>query len=238
MASAGKERKWLPESWLQRTFNWRLVRGFGQSAPATLSMSAPFIGYAILYHVEIGNWLGGLGGFLDDQGSPQTCQQMISFSMRLNLLYCGIFILGIGTIVYRIFAPEEVKSARTGSDYVVQNVDIVTARNLRSMFVTIKSRRPEAVDGLLGRAPWLSRDKSLKTASDALKQDESNHIKIDVLRSYYNALDRHSARWAVGSVAFLFFVGFGLLSIPGVAFSLRILCTIGHDVGILGSLPE
>lgn len=229
---------WTPEGWWNRTFNWRLVRGFGQSAPATLSMSAPFIGYAILYHVEIGNWLGGLGGFLDAQNGQQTCHQYISFSMRLNLMYCGILVLGFGTIIYRIFAPDEIKSARTVSDYVVQNVDIVTARNLRSMFITIKSRRPQASSSLLERAPWLEREKSLKTASDALKQDENNHIKIDVLRSYYNALDRHTSRCAVYWVTSLFILGFGLLSIPGLAFSARVLCTIGHDVTAFGSLPN
>ncbi|MCX8955529.1 hypothetical protein OU790_19105, partial [Ruegeria sp. NA] len=117
MTDNEKNRSWAPESWWNRTFNWRLVRGFGQSAPATLTMSAPFIGYAILYHADIENWLGGLGGFLDGQSGQQVCQQFISFSMRLNFLYCGILILGDGTIVYRIFAPDEVKSARTVSDY-------------------------------------------------------------------------------------------------------------------------
>ncbi len=235
MVGAKGTRAWKPESWWYRTFNWRLVRGFGQSAPATLTMSAPFIGYAILYHADVGNWLGGLGGFLDGEIGQNSCRQLLSFSARLNFIYCGILILGIGTIVYRFFAPDEIKSARTVSDYVVQNLDIVTARNLRSMFATIKSRRPEAVDSLLGRAPWLEREKTLKTASDALKQDESNHIKIDVLRSYYNALDRHTSRSAVYWVASLYLIGLGLLAIPGIAFSIRVLCTIGHDVGVLGS---
>ena len=238
MADEGKEKSWAPESWWNRIFNWRLVRGFGQSAPATLSMSAPFIGYAIIYHANIENWLGGLGGFLDEQSQWRGCRQFISFSMRLNFLYCGALVLGVGTLVYRVFAPDEVKGAPTVSDYVVRNVDIVTARNLRSMFVTIKSRRPEAVESLLGRAPWLDREKSLKTASDALKQDDSNHIKIDVLHSYYNALDRHTARRALGWVTFLFFVGFVLLSVPAIAFTVRVLFTIGYDIRFLGMSSE
>ncbi|MEM6890549.1 MAG: hypothetical protein AAF636_20815 [Pseudomonadota bacterium] len=233
MVTSKNKTPWQPEDWWNRTFNWRLVRGFGQSAPATLSMSAPFIGYAVLYHAEIANWLGGLGGFLDQQNHSQSCQPWLSFSTRLNLLYCGILLLGFGTILYRIFTPDEVKSARSISDYALQNVDLVTARNLRSMFATIKSRRPEVVEGLLGSAPWLERDKTLKTASDGLKQDESNQIKIDVLRSYYNTLDRHTARRAVYWVVSFFALGLLLLSIPGFAFSARVLCTIGHDMGVL-----
>ncbi|MGP1252850.1 MAG: hypothetical protein ACTS10_00420 [Kiloniellales bacterium] len=229
---------WTKQKWVNRKLNWRLVRGFGQSVPATLLMLAPFIGYAILYHSDISIWLGGLGGFLDEQESRQSCPQLISFSMRLNLFYSGILILGTGTIVYRVFAPDAVKSARTVSDYVVQNIDIVTARNLRSMFVTIKSRRPEAIESLLSRAPWLEREKSLKTASDALKQDHDNSIKIDVLRSYYDVLDRYTSRVAVVWVVFLFIAGFILLSMPSIAFTLRVLCAILHDLSVLSSAAQ
>ena len=238
MAETEKIETWTPETWWNRSFNWGLLRGFGQSAPATLSMTAPFIGYAILYHAEIMNWLGGLGGFLDDQNRQQTCQQFFSFSMRLNFLYCGIFVLGIGTIFYRIFVPDEVRWSRTVSVYVVQNVDIVTAENLRFMFVTIKSRMPEAVGSFLERAPWLEDKKSFKTASDALKRDVSNHIKIDVLQSYYNSLDRHTSRRAVYWVTSLFLIGFVLLSVPGFSFSIRVLCTIGYDTGIFSVIAE
>ncbi|WP_417452652.1 hypothetical protein [Kiloniella sp.] len=226
-----KKSIWKTEHFWNRLLNWQMVRGFGQSAPATLTMATPFIGYAILYHAEIEIWLGSLGGLLDKGNLLNDCDQLISFPMRLNLLYCGILLLGIGTIVYRLFAPVEIKTTRSIADYVMANIDLVTARNLRSMFITIKSRRPDAVDSLLRRAPWLERDKSLKTASDALKQDEDNQIRIDVLRSYYSALDRNTGRTAVKIVTVFFVLGFILLSIPGVAFTARVMCTISYDLG-------
>lgn len=214
------------------------MRGFGQSVPATLSMSAPFIGYAILYHSEIASWLGGLGGFLDKTPQCQSCPQFITFQMKLSFLYCGVVLLGIGTILYRIFAPEEVKERESASKFVVENVDIATARRLRSMFATIKSRRPEATHSLISRAQWLERDRSLKTASDALKRDDNNSIKIDVLSSYYNVLDRHTLRSLVVIITILYVLGFSLLSVPGIIFTLRVICTILYEAGIYTNSAE
>lgn len=228
-----QETDWKPEAWHLRILNWQLLRGFGQSLPAGITMSTPFIGYVILYHEKIRDLLGGLGGLLDEQALTDQCDPWLDFAMRLNLVYFGLLLLGLGTIIYRIFAPEPVKSARDISDYVVKTADHVTARNLRSMFVTIKSRRPEVAASFDQLAPWLDRTKSLKTATDALKKLDDGQIKIDVLRSYYNALNRHSSRSAVYVTLFFYALGFLLLAVPGIAFTRRVLCVVGTDIGLL-----
>jgi hypothetical protein len=76
----------------------------------------------------------------------------------------------------------------------------------------------------------LDRQKSLKTASDALKKDGDNQIKIDVLRSFYNVQDRHNKRGIVYAVFGLYVVGFVLLSLPGFTFTARVLCAVWGDV--------
>ena len=228
-----QENSWKPEAWHLRTLNWQLLRGFGQSLPAGVTMSTPFIGYVILYHEKIKDLLGGLGGLLDEQALADQCGPWFDFAMRLNLVYFGLLLLGIGTIIYRIFAPDPVKNARNISDYVLKTADHVTARNLRSMFVTIKSRRPEVAASFDQLAPWLDRKKSLKTASDALKKLDDGQLKIDVLRSYYNAQNRHSSRMAVYMTLFFYVLGFLLLAVPGIAFTSRVLCVVGTDIGLL-----
>jgi hypothetical protein len=228
-----QENPWISEAWHLRILNWQLLRGFGQSLPAGLTMSTPFIGYVILYHEKIKDLLGGLGGLLDEQAPIDQCGPWFDFTMRLNLIYFGLLLLGIGTIFYRIYAPDPVKSARNISDYVVKTVDHVTARNLRSMFVIIRSRRPEVADSLVQLAPWLERTVSLKTASDTLKRSDDGQITIDVLRSYHFSMNRHSSRMAVYMTLFFYVLGFLLLAIPGVAFTSRVLCVVGTDIGWL-----
>jgi len=225
-----EKQNWQPEAWRFRTINWHLLRGFGQSVPAAISMLTPFIGYIVLYHAEIEKYLGGMGGLIEQQVSPDQCAAWMSFSMRLNLVYCGLLLLGIGTIAYRIFAPDTIKMARNISDYVLNLVENVSARNLRSMYITIKSRRPEIASSFLESAPWLERKKSLKSASDGIRKDEGGHLRIDVLRSYYNVQDRHTNRSIVYSILVLYALGFVLLAIPGFAFTLRVLCVVRFDI--------
>ncbi|TYC80062.1 hypothetical protein FMN63_02135 [Stappia sp. BW2] len=233
--SMKSKSSWQPEPWRVKILNWHLLRGFGQSVPAAITMSTPFVGYMILYHPQIEEYVGGLGGLLEKQAKPGQCAPWIDFSMRLNLVYIGLLLLGVGTIVYKVFAPSVVKGARDINEYVVNVIDNVSARNLRSMYVMIRSRRPQVAASFIQMAPWLDRDKSLKTASDALKRDDGNHIKIDVLRSFYNVQDRHTARGAVYLVLVFYALGFLLLAIPGLAFTGRVLCVVWHDLGFWGS---
>lgn len=196
-------------------------------------MGTPFIGYMILYHTKIEGYLGGLGGFLEQQTVPGQCVPWIGFSMRLNLLYCGLLLLGIGTIAYRVFAPEVIKNSRNISEYVVGAVDNVSARELRSMYATIQSLRPEMELSFMHRAPWLGQNKSLKAAADALKRDDDGQIKMDVLRSFYDVQNGQAARLAIYFVLLFYALGFLLLAIPGLSFTRRVLCVVMHDTGVL-----
>tara|TARA_R110002072_G_scaffold84937_8_gene192362 strand:- start:11308 stop:11520 length:213 start_codon:yes stop_codon:yes gene_type:complete len=65
------------------------------------------------------------------------------------------------------------------------------------------------------------------------KKLDDGQLKIDVLRSYYNAQNRHSSRAAVYTTLFFYGLGFLLLAIPGVAFTSRVLCVVGTDIGLL-----
>lgn len=229
-SKSSEQPAWQPENWCVRTFNWHLLRGFGQSVPAAITMSTPFVGYVILYHSQIKEYLGGLGGLLDQEAIVDRCAPWIDFSMRLNIVYIGLLLLGIGTIVYKIFAPTVIKGARDINDYVIGTIDNVSARNLRSMYATIRYRKPELADSFMAMAPWLDRETRLKTASDALKKETDNQIKIDVLRSFYNVQDRHTSRVAVYCVIFFYISGFLLLTIPSFTFTARVLCAVGHDL--------
>lgn len=80
-------------------------------------------------------------------------------------------------------------------------------------------------------APWPDRKKSLKTASDALKKLDDGQLKIDVLRSYHNAQNRHNSRMAVYMTLFFYVLGFLLLAVPGIACTSRLLCKAGTDIG-------
>ncbi|TAZ19673.1 hypothetical protein ELH77_13340 [Rhizobium ruizarguesonis] len=185
------------------------------------------MGYIVLYHSSFSAYFGGLGDLIDARPQSNTCKAWLTFEQKINLLYLGLLALGWGSILFRVLAPAVVKRSAGISDYVDQELPRATARNMRSMFVTITSRRPSLHDDFVERAPWLDRARvSLKIAADNLQQAKDDQLQIDVLSSYYNVLSRHTGRLWVYLTVFLYFLGFLLLAIPGVATTLRVFCVM------------
>lgn len=221
--------RYTPDTNWQRRINWLALRGFGNSGVGAATMATPFIGYLILYHDAIRPYLGGLGGLLSHDGAA-TCGPWVGFETRLHLLYFGLLCLGIGTIIFRAAADSAIKSHNGVSDYIAQNADFMSLRNLRSMIVTIRARRPGMGQDLVRRGPWLDRKAvpDLKAAVARAQEDPAAEaaLKLDVMRSYFNVLDRYSARPWVWAAAILYGLGFSLLAAPGLAFTVRVVCTI------------
>jgi hypothetical protein len=190
----------------------------------------PFLGYAILYHTELSEYLGGLGGLLDVQGTtdvesrPGSGNGYISLYAKLNLIYLGLFFVGVGSIIYRLFVPKTIKEFKSVSHYSEVELARTSARRLRSMMVAIRSRRPTVADGLLAIGPWLDRDEcNLKTASNELRGLEDDQLKNDVLSSFYNVQSRYAGRVYLYLTVLLYVVGFACLSIPSLLFTFRVL---------------
>lgn len=233
-AAISKKLKHQPDDFWHRLLNWELVRGFGRSPLATLSIAMPFVGYAILYHSEIRVYLGDLGGLLsvqelelrrsDSSAGAVPEDNGMSFHTKLNLFYLGSCLVGLGTIVYRLFAPATVKEFSSLSDFVDRELSRATARKLRSMIVAVRARRPNVAATLISIAPWLVKSHSqLKIASNELRALKDDQLQIDVLSSFYNVESRYYLRWAVYLTSFLYCLGFALISIPGLIFTFRVI---------------
>lgn len=219
--------EYQPDGWRRKNVNWFTLRIFGQSKVASFTIAAPFVGYVILYHDMLRPYLGGLGGLLQREHAGESCGPWIAFIDKLHFVYLGLLCLGVGTIVYRFFANQVIQSFANISDYVEREEQHITARNLRSMFETIRSRRTGMKNQFLDRAPWLEREKvSLKVASDTYARNGDPNVAKDVLRSYYNVLNRYSSRFLVYLATVAYCIGFLLLSIPGLFFTGRVLCTL------------
>lgn len=213
-----------PDGPVRRIVNWQVIKVFGQTPVGAATMAAPFIGYLILYHDAIEPYLGGLGGMLD----ARACGPWIGFETRLHLLYFGLLCLGIGTIIYRVMADPDVKLHGNTSDYVAKNAANVTPRNLRGMLRVVDAARPDLGAWLRADGAWIfeARKKRNHPEVKALIAETGEERKRDVMRSYFNVLDRYSARAFVWAAALFYLTGFALLTVPGLAFTARVLCTI------------
>lgn len=214
------------ETFLQKKIDWLLLRGFGASKLATVTVLMPFIGYTILYNSQIELWFGGLGGLLDTRQSEGVCPAYFSFFQRLNFLYCGFLLLGLAAIIFKIFAPKELKYYRDVDHFIDSVRPNLSARKVRSMYRTIENRRPSIGKSLQERAGWLQTSIPITKASIEFTRNENEDLVLDLLRNFHQAQNRHYKRFAVISCSLLFVAGTTTLSLPAIAFSLRVLCAI------------
>ncbi|NVK56899.1 MAG: hypothetical protein HWE26_14945 [Alteromonadaceae bacterium] len=214
------------ETFFEENANWALLRGFGSSGFATTTAIMPFVGYLILYNDQITPYLGGLGGLLDQQPSAQQCPQYIPFFTKLNFFYLGSFTLGVSALIFKCAAPRELKRYRDANEFIENERAHLTARRVRSMYRTVNSRRPRIGSELLAKAAWLSSSTPINKASIEFSHIKNDDLVLDLMRTFFQAQDRHYRRLAVVLCLVLLSAGGVMLAIPSGAFTLRVLCTI------------
>ena len=237
--SEGKIRD--ADSARHRVVNWEVLRAIGGSPLATISIAMPFVGYAILYNDQLVSFLSdaGLSSFADLDAGAKEPEDDISFGdrlrrvltleviTRLNFLYVGSFLVGVGTIVFRLRAPKTIQQHRSIEVFFDSELDRASARRLRTMAYTIRQRRPKVAQTLMNVAPWLDRDKTrLKVAYAEMREQEDNQLQADVLSSFYNVESRYSNRPSAYAVFVLYILGFALISVPGICFTCQVLLSI------------
>jgi hypothetical protein len=220
------KKKGEDETFWQENANWLLLRGFGSSSAASASMLMPFIGYIILYNSELKIFLGDFGGLLNEQPSVSKCSQLIPSFQRLNLLYCGLFMLGVSALIFRIRAPRELKLYADTNDFIDRERGNLSARRVRSMYRTVNARRSRIGAEFRQRASWLTESVSITKASVEFANNKNQDIILDLMRSFFQAQDRHFRRWSVFWCLCFLLLGGLLLVVPSTEFTLRVLCTV------------
>lgn len=214
------------ETFLQENVNWMLLRGFGASTAASISVLMPFIGYIILYNSELKSLFGDFGGLLNEQPSSGQCPRFISGFQKLNLLYCGLFALGVSALIFKIAAPRELKVYSDNNDFIDRERVNLSARRVRSMYRTVNFRRSRIGEELRSRANWLTESVPMPKASIEFANNKNDDVILDLMRTYFQAQDRHFRRWAVYFCLLFLVGGAALLAIPSGAFTFRVLCTV------------
>lgn len=209
--------------WLRGLINWSNLHGIGNSRIVTLTVFTPFIGYAIIYHSEAAKILGNLGGLLETFGNDQTCLPAMDFQTRLSFFYIGLLLVGIGSILFKIFAPIEVKGHGNQVEYAEKQLHYLTTRNFRSMFWEIERKRPIVAEKILEKnQQWLfGYDTSFGLTGESAKNREG---QIDIVRSYFTTKSRYTNRVAAYITTLVYVWGGVILIVPSIEFTYRVVC--------------
>ena len=176
---------------------WVRLRAIGNSRAVQASAAFPLIGYLVLLSTQVTSIFdGGLAG------PPRHDVDWFTYlwSLKLYFVYFGLLQLGIGSVLYQLRCPRQIKKHGDWEDYVridgpsmpidyVAEVGMTMGRNFERDF-----QRPGA---------------------------REHFLKIDYLRQYYAVLSAQ-APFSRLVVSYLFLFGLSLLSIPSLMTALKV----------------
>lgn len=113
---------------LSETIRWSLIANFGQSPAVRLTILVPFIGYLIIFNENLQSYIGLVFDKIEYVSIPQSSSG-VHATLRFYNLYFGLLFLGIGSFLYTIFAPRQIKQHPLVADYV-KYMDSIATENL------------------------------------------------------------------------------------------------------------
>ncbi|MER8752427.1 hypothetical protein NKH57_24730 [Mesorhizobium sp. M1050] len=116
---------------LSETIRWSFIANFGQSPAVRLTILIPFIGYLIIFNQNLQSYVGLVFDRIEYVSIPQSSSGEHA-TLRFYNLYFGLLFLGIGSFLYTIFAPRQIKQHPLVADYVKYMDSIVTENLTRA----------------------------------------------------------------------------------------------------------
>ena len=210
-------KDWIPTSF-DKWMHWDALRKFGTSRLVQSTIVVPVVGYVILFNAELSQYFALIIDANDNSTPPG----------RLYWLYFGFCFLAIGSIIFGVRCPREVKEH--GSAY-----DFVSKQNFIMHDVRLKGMR----DKLLRRAysqlcANTNYEFEIVSEPSRLVGGEEDHSLLDIrrsFRSYANDLDNvdrdgvmrdyfelleEDRPWSRRAAFVMYVIGGALISVPTV----------------------
>ena len=178
---------------------WGNLRVFGNSRPVQMATIFPIVGYFILLSTPVTNLIdGGIAG-------PVASGNLIdaAWSFKLYFVYFGLISLGIGSAIYQMRCPREVKKYADNAEFVLIHSDAVTMNELRFMA-----------------------DETVHQEGTLPAHYQQPEYRIPTMKKFY-ALKSHELPLSRLATTIFFFSGFALLAVP----SLLTLTRVGRLLG-------
>ena len=120
---------------------WSVLRTLGSSRILAFSVFVPFLGFLILFNQQIVDWLllsplfvGRTSGNLGEATIEATREATLN---RLYIAYFGLSLLGIGSFLFSIFCPGEIKELNSASEYISYEKPLVSQPRLSLLVATV-----------------------------------------------------------------------------------------------------
>ena len=186
---------------------WNDLRRIGNSPIARASVTMPVLGYLILFHKDLLEYLKLHSSFC------QNCD----VSWRLYMLYFACCCFAVGSVIYAVRCPRIIKSYAVSRDYIeAEKAHYCGAVNLEYLFELFDREKARPAD---------PSDLRLKAAAGVSLKEEDIPQLSGLMSQLYFIQNRNAFTSRI-VVAATYALGFLLLGIPAVVTFLQILMRV------------
>ncbi len=114
--------------YLNTSFRWSNLSKFGTSPYGRLTVLAPVVGFLVFRNDALNGYLQ-----LVEDGSRLSWHQHLS-SLRLELFYLGLVLIGVSVGLYSIFVPQQIRDHALYSKFLKVKIDTSTPEALQFSF--------------------------------------------------------------------------------------------------------
>ena len=200
---------------------WDLLGKIGNSKIMGLTIIMPLIGYMVIFNVHVVEYLNLSTSLFTGESSngsvPAQTGPEFKESTRLLLIYYGLTLLGIASIIYQFFCPPLIKMYPYEGRYIESEIALMTNLRYQEMSKKLMDCYSEGSD----------ETKKLKKIIGVTNEIFSNGKKNDEDDPEYKRqmIDFMSINWAHSNnlgkvirffVTIFYALGFAALAIPSI----------------------
>ncbi len=187
---------------------WESFRGLSNAKITQATIFIPILGYWILFNQHIMPYMslwGDLNSVIDDE---------MQVPISLLYTYLGLCFIAVGSTLYQLFCPKEIKGYRSSVDFVSGIRNETSVYDLRKIaeFVRDKSKGSSFEEEY--KIAMKRGDSALQAGHVSDKTVDLN--RIDCLNLYYK-IKNNSLFCVRLSILIFYILGFFLLSVPSVS---------------------
>lgn len=226
-----KMRKWL------REFCWINLRSLGNSPSVKLTIFIPIVGYFIIFNNYL---LPYLDLAHDVFGKPKPNNNYSTLiSWRIQFLYYGLWLLAIGSTIYQVFCPREIKRFESSIDYISHMFGNRKTTEFQQIKENINdySRGDVFARGLFEIINNEKNDQISKINNFPLHQRESRMAKIEeeyerVILDLYYSLRKNRLNYLIYANGFFFYLGIGFVTFPSLCALFNVMNLTFSQIGV------
>ncbi len=194
---------------------WTTFRGLSNAQIMKSTILIPFLGYWIVFNQSLLPYFDLHGAFSDAFSNGFDTGKNIKIPTHILQAYFGLSLIALGSLLYQIRCPLEIKKYGSSTEYLLGEQDLLTEYQIAQIAEYIDENKHHYFDEEFDYMSANDRNLVSYDGKWPSMYDKIQNNKGAGLSLFYNMLncDYTKTRW---SLIILYTVGFYFFSIPSI----------------------